>query len=103
MNLYEELFMLHQSGNGSIRFNTTAYSSKIPYIFRGEQHLHNVIFWSKSFGTKQSEDPESNVLNQRFMDTSVASSTAVETGEDVKTIASKVTRYRSAAKRVKLA
>jgi len=35
--------------------------------------------------------------------TSVASSTAVETGEDVKTIASKVTRYRSAAKRVKLA
>ena len=35
--------------------------------------------------------------------TSVASSTAVETGEDIKTVTAKVTRYRSAAKRVKLA
>jgi hypothetical protein len=35
--------------------------------------------------------------------TSVASSTAVETGEDIKAIAAKVIRYRSSAKRVKLA
>ena len=66
--------------------------------------IHTIISRMKSKSLKHTnpflvKSPRSGAITI----TSVASSTAVETGEDVKTIAAKVTRYRAAAKRVKLA